>query len=357
MISHSTLTEKLRETVLAAGIDLVGVTSAEPLTVQGKNSFAHTQPREVMPDARAVIVAGFCVRYEPNLRPSEPGTPRGRFTPYGSRAFVQMWRHCENTIEGFLRSHGFRVAGAPRIPVKPAAVRAGLGRYGKHAVVVTPELGSWVMFACFVTDAPLAVTEAPLDRPASCPPRCNLCAQACPTGAITAPFEVDRPRCITEWLWGYFAPTELRTRQENRLFGCGECLLACPKNRRIRPRRDYPVPIDELNDSPELIPFLTADEEYFRRMIPTFALEAGIDAIRGNVIIALGNIGDPAAVDSLGQTLRHKKAQIRAYSAWALGRIGDAQAYALLGKALVEEKEPGVLDEIKSALAGDHGPN
>ena len=117
------------------------------------------------------------------------------------------------------------------------------------------------------------------------------------------------------------------------------------------------MPIDELNDSPELIPFLTANEEYFRRMIPTFALEAGIDAIRGNVVIALGNIGDPAAVDSLGRTLRHKNTQIRAYSAWALGRIGGAQARALLGKALTEEKEPGVLDEIKSALAGDHGSN
>jgi epoxyqueuosine reductase len=357
MTSHSTLTEKLRETVLAAGIDLVGVTSAEPLMVQGKNNFVHTQPREVMPDARAVVVAGFCVAYEPRLRASEPGTPRGRFTPYGSRAFAQMWRHCEDTVGNFLRVKGYRVAGAPRIPMKPAAVRAGLGRYGKHGVVITPELGSWVMFACFVTDAPLAAAEAQPGRSTACPARCNLCLQACPTGAITAPFQIDRPRCITEWLWGYPAPAELRAKQENRLFGCGECLLACPKNRRIPPRRDYPVPIDELNDSPELIPFLTADEEYFRRTIPLFAQEAGFDAMRGNAIIALGNIRDPSAVQALGQTLRHEKPQIRAYSAWALGRIGGAQARALLGKALTEEKESAVLDEIKSALAGDHGPN
>ena len=46
---------------------------------------------------------------------AEPGTPRGRFTPYGSRAFAQMWRHCQQTVGDFLRGHGYRVADAPRI--------------------------------------------------------------------------------------------------------------------------------------------------------------------------------------------------------------------------------------------------
>jgi epoxyqueuosine reductase len=356
MADLATFTEELKATVLAAGIDLVGVTSAEPLAVHGQNSYAHTQPREVMADARAVVVTGFSVRYEPNLRPSEPGTPRGRFTPYGSRAFAQMWEHCENTVRSFLRRRGYRVAGAPRIPMKPAAVRAGLGRYGKHGVVITPQLGSWVMFAGFVTDAPLAATETPPDIPASCPPRCNLCAQACPTHAITAPFRIERSRCITEWLWGSFAPAALRAKQENRLFGCGECLLACPKNKRIPPRRSYPVPIDNLNDSPELIPLLRANRDHFRRTIPTFALEAGIDALRGNAIIAAGNIGDPAAVDALGGTLKRENMQNRAYSAWALGRIGGAPARARLEKALTAETEFRVRDEIKRALEGSEGP-
>ncbi len=349
MRSNLTLTGELKGTVLAAGIDLMGVTSAEPLAVR-RGVYEHRQPREVMAEARAVVVAGFCVAYEPRLRPSEPGTPRGRFTPYGSRAFAQMWRHCQQTVGNFLRGHGYRVADAPRIPVKPAAVRAGLGRYGKHGVVITPKLGSWVMFACFVTDAPLAAAEAPLDRSAACPARCNLCLQACPTGAITAPFQVDRPRCITEWLWGSPAPAELRAKQENRLFGCGECLLACPKNKRISPRRHYPVPIDELDDSPELIPLLTADEDEFRRTIPLFAQQAGADAMRGNAIIALGNIGDPAAVAPLGRTLRHPTAQLRAYSAWALGRIGGAEARSRLEDALTTEKDSSVADEIRSAL-------
>ncbi len=348
-MDDSVLTVDLRETVLAAGIDLVGVTSAETLHAR-KGVYSHVQPREVMADARAIVVTGFCVAYEPRVRPSEPGTPRGRFTPYGSRAFAQMASHCEDVVGGFLRRKGWRATRVPRIPEKPAAVRAGLGRYGKHGVVTTPELGSWVMFACFATDAPLVATDAEVREPADCPPKCELCVKACPTGAITAPYEVERSRCITNWLWGYFAPPELRVQQDNRLFGCGECLIACPRNRHVRPRREYPVPIDELDDSPELIPLLIAGEDHFRDTIPMFSREAGLEAIRGNAIIALGNIGDPIAVEPLGHTLRTGKSQNRGYSAWALGRIGDASARALLDGARSAEQDPAVLSEVTSAL-------
>lgn len=356
MSHRPSLNDELTETVLAAGIDLVGVTTAEPLPVKG-GVYAHTQPRELLPEAGAVVVTGFCVGYEPRLLPSEPGAPRGRFTPYGSRAFLQMEKHCQDTVGRFLREKGYQVVNAPRVPIKPAAVRAGLGRFGRHSVVVTPRLGSWVMFACFVTDAPLSGEEAPLHEPVPCPPDCNRCAQACPTGAITAPYQVDRRRCVTDWLWGYFAPAHLRPRQENRLFGCGECLLACPRNKRVPPRRDYPVPIDAFNDSPELIPLVTADEGYFRATVPAFSREAGLEAIRGNAIIALGNIGDPAAVDALGQTLRNGEAQNRAYSAWALGRIGGAKARRLLENARVLEQEAPVIGEIEQAMAMDGTSN
>lgn len=248
------LSEALKETVLAAGIDLVGITSAEPLPVH-RAVYPHRQPREVLAGARAVVVAGFCVAYEPRLVPSEPGRPRGRFTPYGSRIFEQMEAYCGKVIGDFLREHGYQAVAAPNIPAKPAAVCAGLGSYGRHTVVITPELGSWVMFVCIVTDAPLAWTDALLDGTV-CPEGCDACRRACPTGALTGPYRIARTRCITGWLWGNFVPAGLREKQETRLFGCGECLLACPRNEHVVPRRSYPVPIDDFCDSPELIPLL-----------------------------------------------------------------------------------------------------
>ncbi len=343
------MSKALKETALAAGIDLVGFTSAEPLPAN-MEVYQHMQPREVLAGASAVVVAGFCVAYEPRLISSEPGRPRGRFTPYGTRAFEQMEAYCGEIIGDFLRERGFQAAAAPKIPIKPAAVRAGLGRYGRHTVVITPELGSWVMFACVVTDAPLFCEDASLLE-TDCPEKCDLCLRACPTGALTGPYTISRARCITEWLWGTFAPVELREKQETRLFGCAECLLACPRNKRVAPRRSYPVPIDESCDSPELIPLLSMGEEEFKQLIPAFPRQAGIEAIRGNAVIALGNIGDPAAVPALGRTLRHKKARIRAYSVWALGRIGGAEAKALLREALAVEEQAEVRREIEEALA------
>ncbi|NLG84709.1 MAG: epoxyqueuosine reductase [Firmicutes bacterium] len=192
-----------------------------------------------------------------------------------------MEAHCGKVIGDFLRERGYQAVAAPKIPVKPAAVRAGLGRYGRHTVVITPELGSWVMFACILTDAPLACTDAPLDGTV-CPEGCDACRRACPTGALTGPYKISRAKCITGWLWGNFVPAGLREKQETRLFGCGECLLVCPRNERVAPRRSYPVPIDEFCDSPELIPLLEMAEDEFRRLIPAFPRQAGIDAIRGN---------------------------------------------------------------------------
>jgi epoxyqueuosine reductase len=343
----SETTDVLKRVAHDAEIELIGVTSAEPFELRG--AFNRQQPREILAGARAVVVAGYRAFYEPKLIASKPGTPRGRFPPYGSRAFAQMENHCHATITGFLRNRGFAAAVGSELPIKPAVVRAGLGCYGKHAVVVTPEFGSWIMFACVVTDAPLEHEDARLYEP-ECPEDCTICMDSCPTGAITEPFRVDTSLCITNWLWGAFAPAKLRAKQENRLFGCGECLAACPMNKHVRPRIGYPVPVDEVGDSPELIPLLTADSEYFRRTLPTFPMRAGIDAIRANAVIALGNIGDPAAVDGLGQTLRHVKPQLRAYSAWALGRIGTARSRALLVAARATEHEGVVVGEIERSL-------
>jgi epoxyqueuosine reductase len=345
------LVEGLREVASRAGIDLFGVTSAEPFEL--REEWGVDQPRELLPSARSVVVAGFCTRYEPRLVPSEPGTPRGRFPVYGSRVFEQMERHCWDVVGGYLRERGYAAVEAPDMPIKPAVVRAGLGRYGKHAVVVTRELGSMVMFACMVTDAPLA--EAAEDAPVyeeTCPKGCRRCIDACPTGALSGDYRLDRSRCITNWLWGADIPAELRPQQQNRLFGCGECLFACPRNARVATKTSYPVPTDTVNDSPELIPLAAGDRDYYDRSIPTFPRRAGFDVMRASAVVALGNVGDPIAVATLGRVLGSEgaDARLRAYSAWALGRLGTERARELLAEARAAEGDAAVAAEMEAAL-------
>ena len=156
------LTEQLKAEIQAADLDVIGISSAEPFQVSGDREEC-IDPREIMPAARAIIIAGFCTFYPPNLVQSQPVLPRGSFPPYGSRVFNPMTSYCQQVIKQLLAKKDFQAVTSMRIPVKLAAMRAGLGAYGK----------------------------------------------------------VDKAKCITNWLWGAFAPPALWEKQENRLFGCG----------------------------------------------------------------------------------------------------------------------------------------
>ncbi|MEW6606548.1 MAG: 4Fe-4S double cluster binding domain-containing protein [bacterium] len=341
------ISDGLKRETIAAEIDLIGITSAKPFNIQGEKEKV-VDPKEILKDAQAVIVGGFCIYDKLNILPSEPGNPRGRFSSYGVKVYMPMRAYTEKVIKQFLRKEGFKAVSSMKIPAKLAAVRAGLGKYGKNAVVLTENLGSWVMFETLITNAPLDYEDHPV-KDFDCE-ECDICLKACPTRAIYEPFKVERKRCITNWLWGTFISPELREKQENRLFGCGECLKVCPKNKHLKPRDKYPVPLEEVSDSPELIPLVTSDREYFRKTLSRFARWAGIDTMRGNAIVAIGNIADPAAVGALEETLQHPKPQIRAYSAWALGRIGNKKAKKILEETLSKEQNPKVVKEIKNAL-------
>jgi epoxyqueuosine reductase len=235
-----------------------------------------------------------------------------------------------------------------RIPDKLAAIRAGLGRYGKNSVVLTEKFGSCLMFVTVLTDAPLKPT-GPAWEGDPCG-GCDLCLKSCPTHAFPAPYKVSRKLCITNWLWGIPAPRDLRDKQENRLFGCGDCVRICPKNRKLEPRTSYPVRLEDVPDRPELIPLAAAEPEFFRKTFAAFPLRAGIDALRGNAVIALGNTADEAGIEPLRRTIHHKKLQIRAYSAWALGRIGGEEARNALREAKSGELERAVIEEIDMGL-------
>jgi epoxyqueuosine reductase len=330
-----------------AGIDLVGITSAEPFVRNG----VIRDPKDILPGARSIIVSGFFMKDEDASPPILPGRPAGRFSSaYSVRAYTAMEAYQYGILRAALAREGFAAVlnDEYRLPDKLAAIRAGLGRYGKNSVVLTEAFGSSIMFATVVTDAPLEPAGRILEGdPCG---SCDLCLRSCPTNAFPAPYRIDRKLCITNWLWGLPAPRDLREKQENRLFGCGDCVRMCPKNRKLEPRRNYPVPIEDVPDRPELIPLAGAAPGFYRKTFAAFPLRAGIDALRGNVVIALGNTADEAGIEPLRTTLGHRKPQIRAYSAWALGRIGGAKARRILREAKAAESESAVLEEIDLAL-------
>ena len=119
--------------------------------------------------------------------------------------------------------------GFPRVLAREAAYRAGIGWYGKNTNLLLPDRGSWFVLGSVITNA-----NFPPDIPnkGSCG-TCERCIPACPTQAITAPGVLDANRCLA-WLLqseGQF-PIEFREALGDRIYGCDDCQISCPPNRR-----------------------------------------------------------------------------------------------------------------------------
>jgi epoxyqueuosine reductase len=248
-----------------------------------------------------------------------------------------------------------------RMVDRAVAQRSGLGWYGKNTCILTKGWGSWVFLSELVTSLDLE-PDPPLG--ANCG-QCEICLHACPTGAFVAPYVLDNRRCIsylTIELRGSI-PVELRPLIGNHIFGCDICQQVCPVNtvveRRLRASGRLGVRGERLEfqprtpeaSSPALIPLLALDEEGFReRFRHSPVKRAKRRGLLRNVCVALGNIGDPAAVPALIRALDDAEPLVRGHAAWALGRIGGAEARSALEAGLEREQHADALHEIRYAL-------
>jgi len=199
-------------------------------------------------------------------------------------------------------------------------MRAGLGWIGKHTNLLSRRLGNWFFLGEILLTLPL-----PADTPETthCG-TCTRCLPACPTGAITAPYQLDARRCIsylTIELKGSI-PVPLRPLIGNRIYGCDDCLAACPWNKFARAAADPAVrPRADLT-APDLIALLALDDEQFRRRFAHSPIKrAKRRGLLRNVCVALGNIGDARAVPALQAALRDPEPLICEHAEWALAQI------------------------------------
>ena len=200
------------------------------------------------------------------------------------------------------------------------AQRAGLGFVGKHTGLISRDLGNWSLLAEVLTTVPMDP-----DPPARnhCG-RCTRCLDACPTGAITSPFQLDARRCIsylTIELKGSI-PVELRPAIGAHVFGCDDCLAVCPWNRFAREGRLMKSAADATLDVPDLLGWLSLDEAGFRRRFEgTPLIRAKRRGLLRNVAVVLGNLGDPAALPALRTAATDTEPLVAEHAAWAIDRI------------------------------------
>jgi epoxyqueuosine reductase len=175
---------------------------------------------------------------------------------------------------------------------------AGLGWIGKNTCVINPELGSWLLLGAIICSLPLEPDSPSLDRCGTC----TLCLEACPTRAFAAPHELDATKCVSYLTIEYRGsiPEGQRAAIGNHIFGCDVCQEVCPWNA-------SPVDVadpswscrEDLNLASLIDLWRRTDEELAAFIGDTAMTRAGVKGLRRNLAVALGNSGDPQALDAL----------------------------------------------------------
>ena len=200
------------------------------------------------------------------------------------------------------------------------AQRAGLGFIGKHTNVISRRFGNWILLAEIVTSLELEPDAPEKNHCGSC----TRCITACPTRAITAPFQLDARLCIsylTIELKGSI-PVELRPAIGNRIFGCDDCLAACPWNRFACEGRLMKAHARPDLAAPDLIELLQLDEAGFKsRFSGTPILRTKRRGLLRNVCVALGNTGDTSALPALRKAAGDAEPLIAGHAQWAIQQI------------------------------------
>jgi len=203
---------------------------------------------------------------------------------------------------------------------KPAAQAAGLGWQGKHTNLVSRQWGSWLFLGELLLSAELPYDDPETDHCG----HCRACLDACPTNAFPAPYQLDARRCISYLTIEHEGPIDedLRPLLGNRIYGCDDCLAACPWNKFAREARELALtPRAELT-APALAELATLDDDAFReRFAGTAVKRIGRDRFIRNVAYALGNSAVPEAQPAVQQLLNDESSLVRDAARWAFSRL------------------------------------
>jgi epoxyqueuosine reductase len=225
----------------------------------------------------------------------------------------------ETAPEGGAASYRYRVFtdSAPVLEVA-LATKAGLGWRGKHTLLLTREEGSFFFLGEIYTDLPLPVTPA---VSAHCG-TCRACLDACPTGAIVAPYELDARRCIsylTIELKGSI-PESLRALIGNRVYGCDDCQLACPWNKYAQTSDEPDFDVRHGLDDADLTElFAWSESDFNTRMEGSAIRRIGFERWLRNLAVGLGNASySEEIVEALSSRCDDASPLVREHVAWAL---------------------------------------
>jgi len=324
----------LRESARRLGFDALGIAPAQippgaehlqewlSLSYQGemnwmaKNTRQRSDPCQYDPQARSIIMAGV------SSRQVNPSPRRGRIAAYAQGMDYheilrsKLMQLAEETIVPWGGRYRICVDSSPLME-KPIATMAGLGWQGKNTLLIHTEHGPWLMLGGILTDLILPPTPPSSDHCGSC----TRCLDVCPTRAFPQPYVLDARRCLAYLSIEHpgSIPEEFRPLMGDRLFGCDECLEACPWNRHAQQSREMNF---QTIPRPDLTEMLSWDDTMFRRQFrgtPIFRLKRG--RWLRNICVVLGNIGTKKDLPALDKSCADADPVVREHATWAIRQI------------------------------------
>jgi epoxyqueuosine reductase len=292
-----------------------------------RNAEKRIEPQKVLPGAKSVVVlaASYAVS---NPRSETQDRKAGQIARYARfDDYHQVLGERLKSLTDFVNQLGEQTRSLWYVDTGPLlerdfAQRAGLGFAGKHTNLINRNLGNWFFLSEIITTLELE-PDSPEKNHCG---KCSRCISACPTNAITAPFQLDARRCIsylTIELKGAI-PVELRPAIGNRIYGCDDCLAVCPWNRFARTgglmKDHYRADLVES----DLVELLQLDEAGFKsRFAGTPMLRTKRRGLLRNVCVALGNVGDQSALPVLEKATQDTEPLVAEHARWAIEQINS----------------------------------
>ncbi|MBZ9999325.1 MULTISPECIES: tRNA epoxyqueuosine(34) reductase QueG [unclassified Mesorhizobium] len=291
-----------------------------------------SEPSSLWPQVRSIVV--LAMNYGPDHDPRDllARRDRGAISVYAqNRDYHDVMKGRLKEIAGKIvaRAGGDVKVFVDTAPVmeKPLAEAAGLGWQGKHTNLVSRQHGSWLFLGTIFTTAELVPDMPEEDHCGSC----RACLDACPTGAFPAPYRLDARRCIS-----YLTienkepiPHEFREAIGNRIYGCDDCLAACPWNKFAKVASEAKLAARDDLREPALADLLRLDDAAFRAFFSGSPIKRiGRDRFVRNVLIAAGNSRDAALAGAVRALLADASPLVRGAAIWALARLVSEAEYA-----------------------------
>ncbi len=335
----------IREAALALGFDAVGIAAAAAppelraklarfvelgrhgeMTWLEERMDERASPRTLWPEARSIVMLG--MNYGPDADPlaALERKTRGVLSVYAqNRDYHDVVKKRLKRLARLIAAEtgaGVKVfVDTAPVMEKPLAARAGIGWQGKHTNLVSRDFGSWLFLGAIYTTLALAPDAAEIDHCGSC----RACLDICPTDAFPAPYQLDARRCISYLTIEHKGPIpeEFREAIGNRIYGCDDCLAACPWNKFARTARESAFHAREALAAPALADLAALDDAGFRALFAGSPVKrTGRARFVRNVMIAIGNCGDRALLGAVLARLADESALVRGAAVWALARLG-----------------------------------